>query len=73
MIRTTHPNQDIYESDLHILEGITHYVSAVLAKNHFAVLVYDLNAHSVMVYDEPEYPLKTWEKHNSHTLRNYEL
>ena len=53
------------------MDGITHFVSVVLAQSHFAVLVYDLHEKSVIFYDGLNYPLKTWQHHIVHTLKKY--
>ncbi len=53
------------------MDGVTHFVSVVLARHHFDVLVYDLQDKSVIVYDGLKYPLITWQHHIAHTLKMY--
>ncbi len=53
------------------MDGTTHLVSAVFARNHFAVLLYDIACCEVIIYDGLNYPLKTWQYHINHTLRKY--
>jgi hypothetical protein len=60
MIRTPHPHAKITESEVVLLDGMTHFVSVAFAKNHFAVLLYDIEGCAVTVYDGLNYPLKTW-------------
>jgi hypothetical protein len=71
MARTLHPRAQIKESEVLVLDGMTHLVSAVFARNHFAVLLYDIESCEVIVYDGLNYPLKTWQYHITHTLRKY--
>jgi hypothetical protein len=73
MIRTPHPHAKITESEVVVLDGMTHFVSVAFAKNHFAVLLYDIKSREVIVYDGLNYSLKTWESHITHTLRKYGL
>ncbi len=53
------------------MDGVTHFVSVVFARNHFAVLVYELQEKSVIVYDGLKYPLRTLQHHIVHTLKMY--
>ncbi len=53
------------------MDGITHFVSVVLAWSHFAVLVYDLEEKSFIVYDGLNYPLRTWQHYIVHNLKKY--
>jgi hypothetical protein len=71
MVRTPHPRAQITESEVLVLDGTTHLVSAVFVRNHFAVLLYDIERCEVIVYDGLNYPLKTWQYHINHTLRKY--
>ena len=71
MIRTPHPHAEIRESEVVVLDGMTHLVSVAFARNHFAVLLYDIEGRAVVVYDGLNYPLKTWQYHITHTLRKY--
>jgi hypothetical protein len=71
MVRTPHPQAKITESEVLVLDGTTHLVSAVFARNHFTVLLYDIECRQVIVYDGVNYPLKTWQDHITHTLRKY--
>ena len=68
MIRTPHPRAIVTSAQVIRLDGITHFVSVVFARGHFAVLVYHLEDKSVIVYDGLKYPLKTWQHHIVHTL-----
>ena len=71
MIRTPHPRAIVTSAQVIRLDGITHFVSVVFARGHFAVLVYHLEDKSVIVYDGLKYPLKTWQDHIVHTLKKY--
>jgi len=53
------------------MDGVTHFVSVVLAWNHFAVLVYELQEKSVIVYDGLKYLLRTLQHHIVHTFKMY--
>jgi hypothetical protein len=71
MVRIPNPRAQITESEVLVLDGTTHLVSAVFVRNHFAVLLYDIERCEVIVYDCLNYPLKTWQYHINHTLRKY--
>ena len=71
MVRIPNPRAQITESEVLVLDGTTHLVSAVFVRNHFAVLFYDIESREVVVYDGLNYPLKTWQYHITHTLRKY--
>ena len=73
MIRCPHPQGQIRKNEVIQLYGITHFVSVALARNHFAVLFYDIEQRTVVVYDGLYLPLKTWQFHITHTLRKYGL
>lgn len=73
MIRTPHPHAKITESEVVVLDGISHFVSVAYAKSHFAVLLYDIENREVTVYDGLNYSLKTWQFHITYTLRKYGL
>jgi hypothetical protein len=68
MVRTPHPHAPITESEVLVLDGTTHLVSAVFAMNYFAVLLYDIESCEVIVYGGLNYPLKTWQYNITHTL-----
>jgi hypothetical protein len=42
MIRTPHPQATITTNEVMLMDGDTHFASVVLARNHLAVLVYEL-------------------------------
>ena len=71
MISTPHPRASITTNEVHQMDGVTHFVSVVLARSHFAVLVYELEEKSVIVYDGLKYPLRIWQHHIVHTLKKY--
>jgi hypothetical protein len=73
MVRTPHPHAKVTESEVLVLDGTTHLVSAVCAKRHFAVLLYDIECREVIVYDGLNYSLKTWQHHITHSLKKYGL
>ncbi len=41
--------------------------------SHFAVLLFDIEAHQVTIYDSLPCRLKKWESHISYLLRKYSL
>ena len=73
MVRTPHPRAQVRESEVLDLDGKTHLVSVACARSHFAVLFYDIERHSVIVYDGLFMKLTTWQHHVMHTLKKYGL
>ena len=70
---TMYPNSVIHNIKNFDVDNTTHFVSVVFAKNHFALLYYDLAGCTVSVFDGLEYDIKTWSQHISHTLWTYGL
>ena len=69
--RTPHPCAQITESEVVVLDRMTHLVSVAYAKSHFAVLLDDIEGRAVIVYDGLNYLQKTWQYQITHTLRKY--
>jgi hypothetical protein len=69
---TMYPNSVIHQKTFDVV-NTTHFVSVVFAKQHFAVLYYDLAGRTVSVFDGLDMDLKTWSQHISHTLWTYGL
>ena len=69
---TMYPNSVIHKKTFDVV-NTTHFVSVVFAKQHFAVLYYDLAGRTVSVFDGLDMDVKTWSQHISHTLWTYGL
>jgi hypothetical protein len=55
------------------LEGVRKLITIAYAKNHFAVLLFDIPSRQVLVYDGLHMNLKRWELQIIHTLKKYSL
>ena len=61
------------KADVVTFNQVTHFVSTVYDHSHFAVLLFDLEARHVTVYDGLPCNLKKWENHISYILWKYGL
>ena len=68
-----YPNSAIHKVQKFDVVNTTHFVSVVFAKNHFAVLYYDLAGRTVSVFDGLDWDVKNWTQHITHTLMTYGL
>jgi len=55
------------------LEGVRKLITIAYAKQHFAVLLFDIPTRQVLVYDGLHMNLIRWEVHIVHTLKKYSL
>jgi len=55
------------------LDGVRKLITIAYAKQHFAVLLFDIPTRQVLVYDGLHMNLKRWEVHIVHTLKKYSL
>ena len=67
------PNVPMTKADVESYHQVTHFVSTVYNRSHFAVLLFDLEARQVTVYDGLPCRLKKWEAHITYILRKYGL
>jgi hypothetical protein len=67
------PNVPMTKADVKSFDQVTHFVSTVYNESHFAVLLFDLEARQVTVYDGLPCHLKKWEAHVIYILRKYGL
>jgi hypothetical protein len=63
------PKVPMTQADVKIFHQVTHFVSTFYDRSHFAVLLFDLEAHHVTVYDGLPCNLKKWENHIFYILR----
>ena len=61
------------KADVKSFHHVTHFVSTVFNSSHFAVLLFDLEACQVTVYDGLPTHLKDWKDHITYILRKYGL
>jgi hypothetical protein len=61
------------KADVESFKQVTHFVSTVYDQSHFAVLLFDLEARQVIVYDGLPCRLKKWEAHITYILQKYGL
>ena len=61
------------KADVVTFHQVTHFVSTVYDRSHFAVLLFDLEVHCVTMYDSLPCDLKKWENHISYILWKYGL
>ena len=61
------------KADVENFPQVTHFVSTVYNRSHFAVLLFDIEAHQVTVYDGLPCHLKKWEAHITYILWKYGL
>jgi hypothetical protein len=54
-------------------DHVTHFVSTVYDRSHFAVLLFNLEARHVTVYDGLPCDLKKWENNVTYILRKYNM
>jgi len=71
IVFTPYPNKQVNE----ILPygSMTHFVSVVYNRQHFAVLYYDINGHTATVFDGLNQKISKWQDHIFHTVKTYEL
>ena len=67
------PKVPMTQADVKIFHQVMHFVSTVYDRSHFAVLLFDLEARHVTVYDGLPCNLKKWENHISYILWKYGL
>jgi hypothetical protein len=67
------PKVPMTKADVESYRQVTHFVSTVYDHSHFAVLLFDLVARQVTVYDGLPCRLKLWEAHITYILRKYGL
>jgi len=67
------PKVPMTKADVESYHQVTHFVSTVYNRSHFAVLLFDLEARQVTVYDGLPCRLKKWEAHITYILRKYGL
>jgi len=71
MVFTPFPNKPVTE----ILPygSMTHFVSVVWNRHHYAVLYYDIDECSVTVFDGLNMDIRKWQDHIIHTVKTYGL
>jgi len=71
MVFTPYPNKPVYE----ILPygKMTHFVPVVYNRLHFAVLYYDIDEHTVTVFDGLNQKTSKWQDHIILTVKTYGL
>jgi hypothetical protein len=57
------------QADVVTFHQVTHFVSTIYDRSHFAVLLFDLEVHCVTMYDSLPCDLKKWENHISYILQ----
>ena len=68
------PKEQITKADMETFDQVTHFVSTVYNRSHFTVLLFDLEAHQITVYDGLPCHLKKWQQaHISYILKKYGL
>ncbi len=60
-------------ADVVTYDQVTHFVSTVFNHSHFAVLLFDIEARQVIVYDGLPCRLAKWVSHISNILRKHGL
>ena len=65
------PTVSMTKADVKRFHQVTHFVSTVFNNSHFAVLLFDLEARQVTVYDGLPTDLKDWKAHITYILRKY--
>jgi hypothetical protein len=67
------PKVPMTQADVKIFHQVMHFVSTVYDHSNFTVLLFDLEACHVTVYDGLPCNLKKWENHISYILWQYGL
>ena len=71
MVFTPYPNNPVNEILPH--GDRTNFVSVVCNRQHYAVLYYGIDKHSVTVFDGLNQDIRFWQGHIIHTVKTYGL
>jgi hypothetical protein len=73
MIFANMSHHKVHPWEVEQLEGVRKLITIAYAKNHFAVLLFDIPSRQVLVNDGLHMNLKRWELQIIHTLKKYSL